>query len=194
MYLRAAFRVNLLNRSTIWNHESAHDIFSATMSEKCFEFIGRFITFDGKTSRPERWKSDKFACLRELFEQMNENNSRWRNPSELLANNTALASLQSTFYYIEVYVILLQLILSLHYHMLVNLKLLKVLHPNYYITGTDEYTKYLVNEISKHNSIEGSNILMDRYFTSVSLAKWALKKCDDYEEPCATTERVYQNN
>ena len=68
MYLRAAFRVNLLNRSTIWNHESAHDIFSATMLEKCFEFISRFITFDDKASRPERWKSDKFACLRELFE------------------------------------------------------------------------------------------------------------------------------
>ena len=39
MYLRAAFRVNLFNRSSIWNHESAHDIFSATMSEKRFEFI-----------------------------------------------------------------------------------------------------------------------------------------------------------
>ena len=65
MYLKAAFRVNLLNRSRIWNHKSAHYIFSATISEKRFEFISGFITFDDKTSRAESW---------ELFEQMNENN------------------------------------------------------------------------------------------------------------------------
>ena len=32
LYLRAAFRLNLLDREIIWNHESAHDIFGATMS------------------------------------------------------------------------------------------------------------------------------------------------------------------
>ena len=42
----------------------------------------------------------------------------------------------------------------------------------YYVTSTDEYTKYLVTEISRFSSIEGCNISMDRYFTSVSLAKW----------------------
>ena len=123
MYLRAAFRVNLSNRSTIWNHESAHDIFSATMSEKRFELISRFITFADKTSTAERWKSDKFACLRELFDQMNKNNARWRNPSELLA-------IDETLY---------------HYR----------------------------------RTTEGSNISMDRYFTSVSLAGWALAKSND---------------
>ena len=46
MYLKATFRVNLLNRSTIWDHESVHDMFSATISKKHFEFI---------------------ACLRESF-------------------------------------------------------------------------------------------------------------------------------
>ena len=75
MYLKAAFRVNLLNRPTTWYHESAHDIFSATMSEKRLEFISRFVAFDDKTSRAERWTSNKFACLRELFWQMNENNA-----------------------------------------------------------------------------------------------------------------------
>ena len=49
--------------------------FSTTMVEKRFEFVSRFITFDDKTSRAQCWKSDKFECLRELFEQMNENNA-----------------------------------------------------------------------------------------------------------------------
>ena len=49
--------------------------FSTTMVEKRFEFVSRFITFGEKTSRAQCWKSDKFECLRELFEQMNENNA-----------------------------------------------------------------------------------------------------------------------
>ena len=43
----------------------------------------------------------------------------------------------------------------------------------YYITGTDEYSKYLVNGLSAHSKMQGINISMDRYFTSVSLASWA---------------------
>ena len=44
----------------------------------------------------------------------------------------------------------------------------------FYVTGTDKYTKYLVTELSQYNSIEGCNIPMDWYFTSVTLAEWGL--------------------
>ena len=46
----------------------------------------------------------------------------------------------------------------------------------YYISGTDEDTKYLVNGLNHYNSIDGSNISMDRYFTSVTIVQWALEK------------------
>ena len=45
----------------------------------------------------------------------------------------------------------------------------------YYLTGTNKYTKYLVSKFSACNSIQECNISMDRYFTSVSLADWALE-------------------
>ena len=45
-----------------------------------------------------------------------------------------------------------------------------------YISGTDDYTKYLVNEVTRHNSIQGCNILKDRYFTFFTLAEWALDR------------------
>ena len=32
LYLRAAFRLNILDREVIWTHESAHDSNGATMS------------------------------------------------------------------------------------------------------------------------------------------------------------------
>ena len=41
----------------------------------------------------------------------------------------------------------------------------------YYIAGTDEYKKYLVSGVNHYNSIDGSNISMDRYFTSVVIAQ-----------------------
>ena len=46
----------------------------------------------------------------------------------------------------------------------------------YYITGTDEYSKYLVNGLSALCKIQRINISMNQYLTSVSLASWALEK------------------
>ena len=41
----------------------------------------------------------------------------------------------------------------------------------YYVTGTDDYTKYLVNGLPIYNSVQGCNISMDHYFTSVTIVK-----------------------
>ena len=45
-----------------------------------------------------------------------------------------------------------------------------------YILQTDEYTKYLANGVNYYNSIDGSNISMDWYFTSVTIVHGALEK------------------
>ena len=49
------------------------------------------------------------------------------------------------------------------------------LAATYYITGTDKYSKYLINKLDVNCNLQGINISMDRYFTSVSLATWALE-------------------
>ena len=90
LYLRAALRVNLMSTSTIWHHRSSNNLFSATMSHSCFKFISCFITFDDKASRTECWKTDKFACMRELFELMNVGNVKCRYPSPMLSINETL--------------------------------------------------------------------------------------------------------
>ena len=46
----------------------------------------------------------------------------------------------------------------------------------YYISGTDEYAKYLVIGVNHYNSINGSNVSMEWHFTSVTIAQWALEK------------------
>ena len=57
-------------------------------------------------------------------------------------------------------------------------KLEKVEGPvaNHYITGTNEYSKYLINKLSAYRNPQGINISIDCYFTSFSLATWVLEK------------------
>ena len=89
-YLRAASRVNIMSTSTIWHHESSNDLFSATMRHSRVKFISCFITFSDKACRTERWKTDKFACMRELFELMNVGNAECRFPSPMLSVDETL--------------------------------------------------------------------------------------------------------
>ena len=46
----------------------------------------------------------------------------------------------------------------------------------YYISATEDYVKYLVNETEKDTSLQGRNISTDRLYTSIPLANWLLDK------------------
>ena len=51
-----------------------------------------------------------------------------------------------------------------------------LLAHDYYVTGCDEYTKWLVNNFQIYGTLQGRNISLDRYFTSVTLAEWCLER------------------
>ena len=78
------------NTRDLWFHESAHDIFSAAISWNRFHFICKFITFDDNPKRNDRWKNDKYACMRELFKKMNVQNAKRRFPLPLRAIDETL--------------------------------------------------------------------------------------------------------
>ena len=195
LYLRAAFRLNLLEREIIWNHESAHDIFGATMPVNRFKFICRFCTFDDKTTQQDRWKNDKFACMQEIFEAMNSCNASMRCPLALLAVDETLYPYSGHIGFKQynphkpakyglLYRSLCDSTVTYTYFSLAYACKPEVIGGNgaeFYITGTDEYTKYLVNGLSCYTSTQGCNATfrwtatffsMDRYF----LAEWALQK------------------
>ena len=168
LYLRAAFRLNLQETLEIWNHESAHDIFAATMSYNWFQFIGRFITFDDKSTRGDCWKSDKFACLRELFEMINEQNSKRRFPSPLLAVDDTLYPYRGSISFKQYYNPRKSAKYGLLYRSLCDSSVWYTYYTlpyvgkpeentgepgKYYVTGADEYKKYLVTEFNRFNSI-----------------------------------------
>ena len=130
-YIRAVLKVNIHNSNQTWQHNSSNDLFAPTMSLKRFHFLTRFIEFDDKASREERWRFDKFACIRDFFETVNEKSASTRSPSPYLA-------IDETFYpyrgsigikqynpskpakyglSITAYVMLLCLIRTIHCHM-----------------------------------------------------------------------------
>ena len=159
------------------------------MPEKRFKFISYFITFDHKRTRADRWKTSKFACIRELFEAINERNAKLRYPSPQLTIVETLYLYRSCIDFkqsnpskLEKYGLLYRSLCDstttyTYFTLAYAGKTGSTDGPaaKYYLTGTNKYTKYLVNEFSAYNSIQECNISMDRYFTSVSLAAWALE-------------------
>ena len=179
-----------MNQNVIWNHEAAHSIFGA-MSLSRFQFITRFITFDDKAAREDRWQYDKFTCMREFFEAVNVNNARAQYPSFYLAVDETLYPYRGHIGFKQynpskpskyglLYRSLCDATLPYTYYSLPYGGKPENLNVNpykkYYVSGTDEYTKYLVEGVSQYNDIRGRNISMDRYFTSVTLAEWASSK------------------
>ena len=159
LYLRAAFKLNLMNQNIIWNHEATHSIFGAGMSLSRFQFITRFVTFDDKATREDRWQYDKLARMREFFEAVNVNNARAHYPSFYLAIDETLYPYRGHIGFKQynpnkpskyglLYRSLCDASLPYNYYSLPYAgkpeNLNENLYKKYYVSGTDEYTKYLV--------------------------------------------------
>ena len=155
------------------------------MSCNRFAFLIRFLEFDDKETRRQRWREDKFATICEFFMKMSENNGR---------NPLPYASVDETLYLYRGRIGMKQYNPSklekcgLLYRSLYDAKVLytystlyagkpEVIGANdYYVTGCDEYTKWLVNNFQIYGTLQGRNISLDRYFTSVTLAEWCLER------------------
>ena len=155
LYLRSAFRLNLQSRETMWNHESCQDVFAAITSENRFKFICRFLTFDDKPTIANRWKGDKFACIRDLFETINIRNAKMRYPSALLVIGETLYPYHGCIGFKQynpnkpakyglLYRSLCDATIPYTYFSLSYAGEPEIFEGNtakYYITGTDEYSK-----------------------------------------------------
>ena len=117
--------------------------------------------------------------MRELVDNMNQKNVRMRHPSLLLA-------IRETLYWYLLQIGFKQynpnkpawygLLHRSPCKFFNTLHLLKLMLYWYYITGTDKHSKYLTNELPAYCNLQGINISMYWYFTSVSLETRALKK------------------
>ena len=142
-------------------------MYSLLRCPKTFMFMNCFITFDDKEKRPDRWKTDKFACIRELFEAMNERNAKMRYPSPQLAIDETLYPYRGCIGFKQYNpskpakngLLCRSLCDSTTTYTYFTLAYAGKPESTdgpaakYYLTGTDKYTKYLVNKFSAYNSI-----------------------------------------
>ena len=192
MYLRGAKHLNLSSTDDLFYHESSLDIFSSTMQYKRYSFLRRFLDFDDKETRADRWQYDKYACFREVFEAVNKKNATLRTPSMHLSIDETLYPYRGRIGFKQYnpskpakYGLLYRSICDsevqyCYFTLPYAGKPEKIgdQHPasKFYVTGTDEYSKYLVTNLQEMNDVKGRNISMDRYFTSVTLARWCLER------------------
>ena len=179
----------MANTPDLWFRENAADIFASAMSWNRFRFISKLITSDDGPTRNDQWKNGKYACMRELFKKLTVKNAKLRFPSSLLAIDEILYPYRGAIGFKQynsnklakyglLYHSLCDSSTSCTYFTLPYTGKSKEISgeaAKFNVTGTDEYTKYLVTEFNQYNSILGCKISMDWYFTSVTLAKWGLQ-------------------
>ncbi|KAL3967747.1 aryl hydrocarbon receptor [Sarotherodon galilaeus] len=60
--------IGLLILAELWDAESGTPIFRATMSLEQFHVLSRTIRFDNRDTRPVRWRNDKLAAIRNIWD------------------------------------------------------------------------------------------------------------------------------
>ena len=185
LYLRGLARMCNHDVKYLYSALMGPQRFGATMSKNRFQFLYACISFDDLSTRQARWKHDRFAAIRELFEIFGENCCKHVIPDEYL-------SLDKTLYPMRTSIGFKQFIPSkpAKYNLLfksinaVRCSYTFAITPYcgkprdqptaYYTPGTENVVNYLVIQLQKHVDIQGRNISFDRLYTSISLAKWLL--------------------
>ena len=187
MYFRGLLGQGLQYSQNLFSDVCGHAAFGATMSSSRFKFLLSHLRFDDPETRQERWKTDRFAAIRELFELFNDNLSKFLVPSAFL-------SIDETLYPMRHQIAFRQYNPNKPHHYGLLFKSLNdatkpftyksVAYAGkpeagtgpYYLEQTLDYVKYLVRKTLEHVSLIGRNISTDRLYTSIAQAIWLLKK------------------
>ena len=89
LYYRGLLGLSKQSVKKLWG-ENGHPVFNATMSLKRFEFLNSKVSFDDKNTREERWKIDRFAAIRDIFEKFNSNCGKLIEPPQFIALDETL--------------------------------------------------------------------------------------------------------
>ena len=90
MYFRGLMGLANHDVKVLYEKRTANDIFSATMSKNRFRFLFANITFDNHVTRNQRWKSDRFAGFRDVFEWFVSNCSKHVIPDDYICLDETL--------------------------------------------------------------------------------------------------------
>ena len=184
MHLRGLYGLNKHDVALLFSHDRGIPIFRATMLRLRFLFIMRHFSFDDVNTRKQRWKNDRFAALRQVFEMCNKNFGEALVPVDYISSDETLypACTQVSFKQHNPnksakYGVLFKSLNSARYphtyqtHVYSG-KPEEVTNEPFYVQGTINHIKYLVEQLQKCHSLKGRNITMDRLYTSFEISDW----------------------
>ena len=186
-YFRGQLNQNLAKIQQLFDEDIGHPVFGATMSAKRFGFLLARIRFDDKATRPERYQIDRLAAIREIFEMFNCNCSKHVAPTVHSAVDECLYPMRNKSDLKNYnpdkpakYGLLIQSYNSVDFpfthSMIVSTGKPKSGDGPYYIPKVFEKVRKLVENTERYVKLQGRNISMDRYYTSIQLAEWLLDK------------------
>ena len=187
--LRGLWRQGTARLSNLFRPE-ALPIFSATMSRERFKWILRHLSFDGVVNTEERkarWMHDRLAAIRYMFEVVVDRWARPMVPDVYLTIDETLYNLYTQVQFKvynkgkpQKYGVNFKSINAVQYpytyasHVYAGKP---VDLPNqFYLSGTDNYTKYLIDYLAERSVLSGRNLTMDRLYTSFEIAEWLFEK------------------
>ncbi|XP_057293812.1 uncharacterized protein LOC130622372 [Hydractinia symbiolongicarpus] len=185
MLYRGLFSLNNFSLLKLFSDKYGPPIFAATMSRNRFFFLLRCFCFGDESTRAERWKQDRFAAARELFEMFNEQCMTSMKATDFLSLDETLYPMRSQVAFKQYnpnkpakYGLLFKSLNSARY------PYTYVTTPysgkpqagdgEFYRPGTENVTTYLINRLDSNQKLEGKNISFDRLYTTFTLATWIL--------------------
>ena len=151
-----------------------------------FRFLTYFITFDIETTRIENLKSDRFAAFREFIELFNKQSMVNMAPEVYLSLDETLYPMRNQIAFKmhiptkpSKYGLLFKSVNDARYPYTFAClpycgKPDNVENAPYYIKGTENAVKSLVQFMQGFCNMDGRNITFDRLYTSIPLARWLL--------------------
>ena len=187
MFFRGLYGLNNHDIRLPFSKKQGLPIFGATMSRLRFQFIISHISFDDIDTRNERWKQDRFAAIRDFFEQCNNNFAAALVPVDYITLDETLYPMRTQVNFKQYnpdkpakYGMLFKSLNSGRYPYTYQSHVYcgkpEEQTGDFYVQGTINYIKYLVEKLSLHHSLHGRNITMDRLYTSFEIANWLYER------------------
>ena len=162
-----------------WSHEWGNPMFPKTMSRERFMEIKRFLRFDQKCSRRERFQTDKFCLVSDLWNAFIENSQLAYYPQAEITVDEQLLPCKARCKFIQ-YMSKKPDKFGIKFWLLVDLET-KYLINGFPYLGKDEErgnlpvsTAVVLRLVEKFTG-NGHNVTSDNYFTNLTLAKALLR-------------------
>ena len=182
-YLRACYKQNHWTTKRIFQEGVGLPIFEATMSRNRFDFLSSHFCMDDPDTRPDRFKTDRFAAAREVFELFNDNCSLSLQCDDYLCIDECLYQARTQFSFKQYnkskpakYGLLVKCLNTVRYPFTLRSDAYagKPIEPGpYHTSSVQEVTLKLVDDYKNHGNkdIVGRNITTDNLYTSIPLAQ-----------------------